>query len=112
MHPSHLSMETFILESGKTIRSMVCGYYNSSSSHYSCCCCCCCVCVCVCAVGKGTQVWKGSGDIYDGDWQEGMRHGFGTLSVRDDTNSEYIIKKYSGGWINDKRHVSIVFSID
>ena len=112
MHPSHLLMETFILESGKTIRSMVCGYYKSSSSHYI-------VaivvvvvvCVCVCAVGKGTQVWKTSGDIYDGDWQEGMRHGFGTLSVRDDTNSEYI-KKYSGGWINDKRHVSIVFTID
>ena len=55
--------------------------------------------------GKGTQVCKASGDIYDGDWQAGMRHSFGTLSVRDETSGEYI-KKYSGGWTNDRRHVS------
>ena len=33
-----------------------------------------------------------------------MRHGFGTLSARDGERGEYI-KKYSGGWIYDKRHV-------
>ena len=55
-------------------------------------------------VGKGTQVWKASGDIYDGDWEEGMRHGYGMLSVRDESSGEYV-KKYSGGWRNDRRHV-------
>ena len=54
--------------------------------------------------GKGTQVWKASGDFYDGDWEGGMRHGFGTLSARDGERGEYI-KKYSGGWKYDKRHV-------
>ena len=55
-------------------------------------------------VGKGTQVWKASGDLYDGDWEAGMRHEFGTLSVRDEDSGEYV-KKYSGGWKHDKRHV-------
>ena len=56
--------------------------------------------------GKGTQVWKKSGDIYDGDWQAGLRHGFGMLSVRDESG-EYM-KRYSGGWKNDMRHVSSI----
>ena len=52
--------------------------------------------------GKGTQVWKKSGAIFDGDWKAGLRHGFGTLSVKEgDTHA----KKYAGGWKNDKRHV-------
>ena len=59
---------------------------------------------CVLCAGKGTQVWKESGDIYDGDWEGGMRHEFGTLSVRDDSGQ--YVKQYSGGWKNDKRHVS------
>lgn len=49
-------------------------------------------------------MWKRNGDIYDGDWENGMRHGFGKLSVRDH-NGEYM-KKYSGGWKDDMRHVS------
>ena len=54
--------------------------------------------------GKGTQVWRASGDIYDGDWEAGMRHGSGNLSARDD--SGHYVKKYSGGWKYDRRHVS------
>ena len=53
--------------------------------------------------GKGTQVWKKNGAIYDGDWREGMRNGFGMYSVK--TGDTYV-KQYAGGWKNDKRHVS------
>ena len=57
--------------------------------------------------GKGTQVWKKTGAIYDGDWQAGLRHGFGTYSVK---KAEGIyMKEYAGGWKNDMRHVSINF---
>ena len=54
-------------------------------------------------VGKGTQEWKSRGSTYDGDWFEGMRHGFGTYSVRVDDS---YAKEYAGGWKNDKKHVS------
>ena len=53
-------------------------------------------------VGKGSQVWKKSGAVYDGDWEENMRHGFGTYNVQ--RNGE-LVKQYAGGWKNDKRHV-------
>ena len=52
--------------------------------------------------GKGTQVWKKTGAIYDGDWKEGMRNGFGMYSVK--RGDEYV-KEYAGGWKNDMRHV-------
>ena len=54
-------------------------------------------------VGKGTQVWKKTGAIYDGDWQAGFRHGFGTYSMK---RGDIHIKVYAGGWKNDMRHVS------
>ena len=54
--------------------------------------------------GKGTQVWKKTGAIYDGDWQADLRHGFGTYSIK---KAEGIyMKEYAGGWKNDLRHVS------
>lgn len=49
-------------------------------------------------------MWKKSGSIYDGDWREGLRHGFGTLSVR---KGEEHMKEYAGGWKNDMKHVSL-----
>lgn len=52
--------------------------------------------------GKGTQVWKKTGAIYDGDWSKGLRHGFGTYSVK---KGEIHVKQYAGGWKNDKKHV-------
>ncbi|XP_043924595.1 MORN repeat-containing protein 3 isoform X1 [Protopterus annectens] len=53
--------------------------------------------------GKGTQLWKSTGALYDGDWKFGMRNGFGTYSVPDPVTREYK-KLYSGEWKNDKRH--------
>ena len=59
--------------------------------------------------GKGTQKWKKTGAIYDGDWKCGKRNGFGTLSY---PSSEGGFKRvYSGGWKNDKKHVRIKNSI-
>ena len=50
-------------------------------------------------------MWKKTGAIYDGDWQVGLRHGFGTYSVK---KAEGVyMKEYAGGWKNDMRHVSI-----
>ena len=52
--------------------------------------------------GKGTQVWKKTGAIYDGDWKEGLRHGFGMYSVK---KGDEHVKEYAGGWKNDMKHV-------
>ena len=54
--------------------------------------------------GKGTQKWKKTGALYDGDWKCGLRNGFGTLSTPAQGGGYKRI--YSGGWKNDKRHVS------
>lgn len=52
--------------------------------------------------GKGTQVWKKTGAIYDGDWKRGNRSGFGTFSLPDPVTGEYV-KAYSGGWKDDMK---------
>lgn len=52
--------------------------------------------------GKGQYVWKKSGALYDGDWKEDKRNGFGTYSVLRDGS---LVKEYAGGWKNDMRHV-------
>ena len=58
-------------------------------------------------LGKGTQIWKKTGAIYDGDWKDNQRCGFVTLSVPE---NDVFRKVYSGGWKHDKRHVrSILF---
>ena len=54
--------------------------------------------------GKETHVWKKTGAVYDGDWQAGLRHGFGTYSVK--KAEGVFMKEYAGGWKNDMRHVS------
>ena len=48
------------------------------------------------------MIWKKSGAIYDGDWKDDSRCGFGTYSVSEGAGYR---KVYSGGWKNDKRHV-------
>ena len=54
-------------------------------------------------IGKGTYKWKSSGAIYDGDWKDDKRSGFGTYSIpQEDGNYQ---KQYSGGWKNDRKHV-------
>ena len=54
-------------------------------------------------LGKGTQKWKATGKVYDGDWKKGKRSGFGTLTQSDGKGGYN--KEYSGGWKNDKKHV-------
>ena len=51
------------------------------------------------------MIWRKSGTIYDGDWKDGQRCGFGTYSL---TEGSGYRKVFSGGWKNDKRHVSSV----
>ncbi|PAA54650.1 hypothetical protein BOX15_Mlig019695g1, partial [Macrostomum lignano] len=53
--------------------------------------------------GRGTQVWKGTGAMYEGDWRDGRRCGFGVYSVPLPNGAGYK-KQYSGGWKADKRH--------
>lgn len=55
-------------------------------------------------LGKGTMTWKKLGAIYDGDWKDDHRCGFGTYSLPEGAGYR---KVYSGGWKNDKRHVCI-----
>ncbi|CAJ1061518.1 hypothetical protein LDENG_00057720 [Xyrichtys novacula] len=53
--------------------------------------------------GKGTQVWKESGMIYDGECKFGKRDGYGTYSVLLPQRKEYL-RKYCGEWKNGKKH--------
>jgi len=55
--------------------------------------------------GKGTFKWKATGALYDGDWKEDMRNGFGTYSIP--TEDGGYTKQYSGGWKDNKKHVCI-----
>lgn len=57
--------------------------------------------------GKGKYEWKKSGCIYDGDWKDDLRNGFGTYSVPKPDGTYR--KQYAGGWKNDKKHVCCVF---
>lgn len=54
------------------------------------------------------MMWKKSGAIYDGDWKDDCRCGFGTFSVSEGAGYR---KVYSGGWKNDKRHVSAYYGL-
>ncbi|KAI7793500.1 MORN repeat-containing protein 3 [Triplophysa rosa] len=52
--------------------------------------------------GKGMQVWKQAGIIFDGDWSCGKRNGFGLLAKFDTEKKEYV-RTYAGYWKNDKK---------
>lgn len=39
--------------------------------------------------------------MYDGDWKDDKRHGYGTYSV---VRDGVPFKQFGGGWKNDKRH--------
>jgi hypothetical protein len=56
--------------------------------------------------GKGTFKWKANGCLYDGDWKDDMRSGFGTYSVPNAEGGYQ--KQYSGGWKNNKKHVVFI----
>ena len=49
----------------------------------------------------GTYHWAKANAVYDGDWKEDKRHGYGTYSI---IIEELPFKQYGGGWKNDKRH--------
>ena len=65
------------------------------------------MCISIVLAGKGTYKWKQTNCIYDGDWKEGKRNGFGTFSIP--TKEGGYQKQYSGGWKNDKRHVRYIY---
>ena len=53
--------------------------------------------------GKGVYKWLKKGEIYEGEWKNDMRNGFGNISIIQADGS--FKKYYSGGWKNDKTHV-------
>ena len=59
--------------------------------------------------GKGVMIWKSKGLLYNGDWQEDKRHGYGLLSKGGEKTG--YMKVYAGGWKYDKRHVSYLGSL-
>ena len=48
-------------------------------------------------------MWRKTGAVYDGDWKDDSRHGYGVYSVM---RKGTLVKEYAGGWKNDKKHVS------
>jgi hypothetical protein len=56
--------------------------------------------------GKGVYKWLKKGEIYEGEWKNDMRNGFGNLSVKQSDGSYK--KLFSGGWKNDKTHVKLI----
>ncbi|KAF7667558.1 hypothetical protein LDENG_00057720 [Lucifuga dentata] len=53
--------------------------------------------------GKGTQIWKKPGAIYDGEWKIGKRDGYGTYSVLLPQTNKYT-RRYCGEWKDGKKH--------
>ena len=53
--------------------------------------------------GKGIHVWKNK-SVYNGDWKNDLRDGFGTLSIKN-ANTDDVLKRYSGEWMTNKKHV-------
>ena len=62
----------------------------------------------ICFTGKGKQRWKKSGALYDGDWENDMMNGHGTLSLPFQNNGYR--KVYEGSWRNNKKHVHILIA--
>ena len=50
-------------------------------------------------------MWKKTGAVYDGDWKDNMRHGFGMYSIK---QGDAYVKQYAGGWKEDMRDVSCI----
>lgn len=59
-------------------------------------------------IGKGTHFTKRTGGVYDGDWKDDLRSGFGMYSLPSKDGG--FRKVYAGGWKHDKRHVSSICS--
>ncbi len=57
------------------------------------------------ALGKGTYKWKATRCLYDGDWKDDEKDGFGTYSIP--TPNGGFQKQYSGGWKKNQKHVCV-----
>ena len=57
-------------------------------------------------IGKGTYFTKRTGGVYDGDWKDDLRSGFGMYSLPSKDGG--FRKVYAGGWKYDKKHVSSI----
>ncbi len=53
--------------------------------------------------GRGSCVGE-HGDVYEGEWKEGKRHGIGTAMMQDG-------RRYDGEWENDMRSGESVFIV-
>ncbi|GJQ83371.1 hypothetical protein Trydic_g18153 [Trypoxylus dichotomus] len=51
--------------------------------------------------GKGYLLSR-SGQLYEGDWERGYRHGFGVLGVKND--KDVVLLLYKGEWKNGRMH--------
>ncbi|CAF1420917.1 unnamed protein product [Adineta ricciae] len=51
--------------------------------------------------GEGAHHYR-NGDVYNGSWQNGLRHGHGTYTYHKKTANQSV--KYVGNWENDQKH--------
>ena len=52
--------------------------------------------------GKGRRKWADTGEVYDGDWYQGLRHGVGNWQLNHKKNAKKILKEnYSGKFMNN-----------
>lgn len=56
--------------------------------------------------GRGTYMYFGSGDSYNGQWKEDMKHGMGRMEYKGKGREG----EYQGYWENDRRHGEGVFT--
>jgi hypothetical protein len=54
-------------------------------------------------------VIRKSNQVYDGDWIDDKRQGYGVLSS---VSGSTYTKIYAGSWLHDKRHVRSLLAID
>lgn len=54
--------------------------------------------------GEGKLTYHYIGITYKGQWKQGKKHGKGKQSVSDDQVEEYGYKEYDGEWIENRRH--------
>ncbi len=52
--------------------------------------------------GKGTYVFKKTGAVYDGDWKDDKKEGYGVWS---EPHKDQMVKKYVGHWKAGKKEV-------
>ena len=54
--------------------------------------------------GKGKYLYKKTSTIYDGDWLNDERHGYGVLTRL--VSGGELMTEYAGGWKEGRKHVS------